>query len=65
MTDSPQSSLEAQGLGNPSLRWEARSWKPQSEEGVRAFPESFNQALIRRASWQLCIQPLAPALGAY
>lgn len=65
MTNSPQSSLEAQGLGSPSLRREARSWKPQSEGGVRAFPGSSNQALIRRASWQLCVQPLAPALRAY
>lgn len=54
MTNSPQPSLGAHGSGSPSLRG-----------GVRAFPGSSNQAIIRRASWQLCIQTLAPALGTY
>lgn len=65
MTNSPQPRLGAHGPGSPSLMGEAWSWKPQSEGGVRAFPGSSNEAIIRRASWQLCIQPLAPALGTY
>lgn len=62
MTNSPQPSLGAHGPGSPSLMGEAWSCKPQSEGGVRAFPGISNQAIIRRASWQLYPAP-GPCLG--